>query len=72
MKCPTCRGRLKRGTAPFHVDRKGCHVQWDAIPAWVCAQCGEAVFEESAVATIEEALKGLDRRPRRLGRSPVA
>ena len=40
MTCPHCRGILERSTAPFRVDRGGYHVQWDALPAWVCKQCG--------------------------------
>jgi YgiT-type zinc finger domain-containing protein len=41
MECMHCRGRMIRGTAPFSLDRNGYHVSWDAIPAWVCSQCGE-------------------------------
>lgn len=24
MKCRYCHGTMERGTAPFHIDRKGC------------------------------------------------
>ena len=41
MECMHCKGRMVRGTAPFSLDRNGYHVSWDAIPAWVCSQCGE-------------------------------
>jgi len=54
MKCIHCQGEMKRGTTPFHVDRCGCHVTLDAIPAWVCEQCGETYFEEQAVDAIQE------------------
>jgi YgiT-type zinc finger domain-containing protein len=37
---------MKQGTAPLHIDKQGCHVTLDNIPAWVCEQCGEAYFEE--------------------------
>ena len=40
MECMHCKGGIIRGTAPFSLDRNGYHVSWDAIPAWVCSQCG--------------------------------
>jgi len=60
MMCPHCKGSLQSGTAPFHADRAGYHVQWDAVPAWVCDQCGEAVFESEQVEAIQHALAALD------------
>jgi YgiT-type zinc finger domain-containing protein len=57
-----CQGEMRKDTAPFHVDRKGYHVLWDSVPAWVCAQCGEAYFETEDVESIQEALKELDKR----------
>jgi len=51
---------MERKTAPFQIDRKGYHLLFDAIPAWVCTQCGEAYFEETEVNTIQEVLKKLD------------
>jgi YgiT-type zinc finger domain-containing protein len=52
---------MKRATAPFSLDRNGYHVAWDAIPAWVCTQCGEPFFESREVDLIQKALKELDR-----------
>lgn len=52
---------MKRGTAPFSLDRNGYHVSWDAIPAWVCMQCGEPFFEAREVDLIQNALRDLDR-----------
>jgi len=45
---------MKRGTTPFHVDRRGCHLTLDAVPAWVYQQCGEAHFEEKEVDAIQD------------------
>ena len=59
-KCVHCQGQLRRGSAPFHIDRAGYHVHWDAIPAWVCSQCGEAVFESQEVDAIQAVLATLD------------
>jgi len=54
MKCIHCHGEMVRNVAPFHVDRKGYHLLLDAVPAWVCSQCGEAYFEESEVQSVDE------------------
>jgi YgiT-type zinc finger domain-containing protein len=51
---------MKRGTAPFHVDRKGYHLLLDVVPAWVCLQCGEAYFEEAEVESIQDAIQVLE------------
>lgn len=69
MKCVYCQEQMHRGTAPFHVDRKGYHLVLDAVPAWVCQQCGEAYFEEREVASIQEAIDLLDRQTERLASS---
>lgn len=61
MECIHCKGRLRRAVAPLSIDRKGYHVHWDAIPAWVCTQCGEPTFEAREVARIQSALSELDR-----------
>ena len=62
MKCIHCQGEMQRGKTPFHVDRKGCHVLLDSIPAWVCQQCGEAYFEESEVDAIQDLIKSVEQR----------
>ena len=66
MKCIHCKGKMKRKTAPFHIDRKGYHLMFDAIPAWICTQCGEVYFEEEEVEAIQDALKSLDKRAAKL------
>ena len=66
MKCIQCKGKMQKGSAPFHVDRKGYHLLLDAVPAWVCAQCGEVYFEEAAVEAIQEAIRSLDKRTDKL------
>lgn len=66
MECLHCKGRLVKGTAPFNVDRSGYHLHWDAIPAWVCTQCGEPLFEDRQVDAIQDAIRSLDRENERL------
>lgn len=60
MNCMYCQGEMHRGSAPFHVDRKGYHLLLDSVPAWVCSQCGEAYFEEPEVDSIQIAIQALD------------
>ena len=69
MECIYCKGRMERATAPFSIDRKGYHIYWDAIPAWVCTQCGEPYFEAREVDLIQKALSVLDRESAALTRS---
>jgi len=69
MKCIHCQGKMGRGTAPFHIDRKGYHLILDTIPAWVCAQCGEVYFEEAEVEAIQKVMRDLDKRTGKLALS---
>ena len=66
MECIHCKGLMKRGTAPLSIERKGYHIHWDALPAWVCTQCGEPLFEGREVDVIQDAIKALDRENDRL------
>ncbi|MEM9275478.1 MAG: YgiT-type zinc finger protein [Cyanobacteria bacterium P01_F01_bin.143] len=61
MRCMYCQGEMKKSTAPFSINRKGYHVRWDAIEAYVCSQCGEPYFEPEAVETIQAAISALEK-----------
>lgn len=60
MKCMYCQGKMERSVAPFHIDRKGYHLQLDEIPAWVCSQCGEVYFGEEEVDSIQAVIRVVD------------
>jgi YgiT-type zinc finger domain-containing protein len=60
MECLCCKAQMKKGTAPFSIDRNGYHISLDAIPAWVCEQCGELLLETQEVDTIQDTLAVLD------------
>ncbi|MDM8540029.1 YgiT-type zinc finger protein [Desulfococcaceae bacterium HSG9] len=60
MECFHCKGRMIKGSAPFSADRNGYHISWESVPAWLCTQCGEALFEENEVKHIQNALKQVD------------
>jgi len=51
---------MVKGNAPFSADRLGYHISWESVPAWVCTQCGEALFEENEVSHIQKALQQID------------
>ena len=57
---------MERGAAPFHIDRKGYHLQLDKIPAWVCGQCGEVYFEEEEVNSIQSVIRAVDEKLEKL------
>ena len=57
---------MKQGTAPLHIDRNGCHVTIDNVPAWVCQQCGEAYFEEQEVDTIQDLIRTVEQKAHKL------
>ena len=48
---------MKRDRAPIHIDRDGCHITIDNVPAWICEQCGEPLFEEQKVEAIQDIVK---------------
>ena len=51
-----------KGTAPFHIDRRGVHITLDAVAAWVCSQCGEAYFDEGEVDAIQDLIESVDKK----------
>lgn len=61
MECFHCKGKMIHGNAPFSADRNGYHISWESVPAWVCTQCGEALFEDNEVNHIQNALQEVDR-----------
>lgn len=66
MKCMHCQGEMKKGSAPFHIDRQEYHLTLDAVPAWVCQQCGEPYFDEQEVDSIQEIIRAIEERAKKL------
>ena len=69
MNCIHCQGMLKRSQSPLHIDRNSIHVTLDNVPAWVCEQCGEAMFDEKEVETIQDLIKLLEDKSQALQQS---
>ena len=66
MNCVHCRGKMKRGTTPFYVHRKGCHLMLDDVPAWICQQCGEVYFDEREVDALQKIIASLEKKTEEL------
>jgi YgiT-type zinc finger domain-containing protein len=66
MKCFHCQAQLKRDTATFTDSRKGYVIVLHEVPAWVCPQCGEPMFDHAAVNGIQDVLKAIDDRIEKL------
>lgn len=69
MKCIHCQGEMRRGTTPFHIDRKGFHLMWESVPAWVCDQCGETYLEEKEADVIQDLIRSIEQKTRALAAS---
>ena len=60
MECSNCRSDLEPGRTTYTATRHGYHLRLDDIPAWICQQCGEPIFEERVVEAIQHLLMRLD------------
>ena len=66
MRCSHCQSELKRGTATFTDSRNGYVIALQDIPAWICRQCGEPMFDTDAVSGIQDLLRAVDERVKKL------
>ena len=71
MECPYCQSTLVRNKVSYMASRKGYHLIIDDVPAWVCEQCGEPLFDEQTVDVIQDMLRQVDARMEKLA-VPVA
>lgn len=62
MECLYCKGVLVRKGISYTATRKGYHLIIDEVPAWVCEQCGEPLFDEKTVDAIQGVLQCVDNR----------
>lgn len=59
MPCLYCQGSVRRSTTPLRVERRGCRVALESIPAWVCQRCDKPYYEAADVDLLEGALERL-------------
>lgn len=71
MECLYCKGEMVRRRIGYTVTRQGYHLIIDDVPAWVCGQCGEVLFEEETVEAIQSMLQEVDMHRQKLTRSAV-
>jgi len=51
---------LRKGETTYTITRKGYHLIVDHVPAWVCEQCGEVLFDEEQVKGIQQLIENAD------------
>jgi YgiT-type zinc finger domain-containing protein len=55
MRCVICKsGEVRPGVTTFTVERGDMTLVLKGVPARVCAQCGEAYFDEATTKRIEQ------------------
>jgi YgiT-type zinc finger domain-containing protein len=60
MQCYSCKGKLHKGETTYTITRKSYHLIIDHVPAWVCEQCGEVLFDEAQVKVIQQLIEDAD------------
>jgi YgiT-type zinc finger domain-containing protein len=61
MRCMRCAKDMGRGVSQFRIDRAAVHITFGRVPAWVCPNCGEMLFEESEVNAIQGLVEAVDK-----------
>jgi YgiT-type zinc finger domain-containing protein len=51
---------MKRGKAPFEIEKDGYRLRLEHVPAWICTQCGETYFEEKEVNSIQKVIQAVE------------
>lgn len=60
MKCTHCGGHMVYRRTSYSISRRGYHLTIDDIPAWVCTQCGEPIFDERRSEVIRDILERIE------------
>jgi YgiT-type zinc finger domain-containing protein len=63
---------LTRKLVSHTVTRKGYHLILDNVPAWVCEQCGEPLFDAETVDAIQAMVRAVESRLEKLNALAVA
>ena len=66
MECLYCKGNLTHKEISYTASRQGYHLIIDDVPAWVCEQCGEPLFDEQTVDVIQDMLRAVELRLKKL------
>lgn len=60
MNCLYCKGEMEKENTTYTIDREGYHLFIEAVPAYVCKQCGEKHFPEEEVEKIQHLIQRLE------------
>ena len=63
MRCFFCKGDMENTTTKYILDLDHCVVIVKNVPAMVCKQCGEKVFDSDTVERLEEIVDAVKRGP---------
>jgi YgiT-type zinc finger domain-containing protein len=72
VECFYCKGNLVRKEISYTATRQGYHLIIDDVPAWVCEQCSEPLFDEQTVDVIQDMLRAVEVRLKQLAVMPLA
>ncbi len=72
MECYYCKGEMKPGETSYSVSRDDYHLLISNLPAHICKQCGEPYFEPEEVDLIQDLIRGLEAKLRKLREIKVA
>lgn len=53
MECTLCHGRMAAKTITYSQFFEGQFILVENVPAWVCEQCGDTLFEPDVVEKLQ-------------------
>ena len=59
MKCFFCKGELESTKTKFIADLDSCVLIVKNVPAMVCTQCGEKVFDDNTMERLEQIVENV-------------
>ena len=61
MNCFYCKGEMEQSLTKFILDLGHCVVIVKNVPAMVCKQCGEKVFDDDTMGRLEQIVDSIKR-----------
>lgn len=70
MACDLCGAQVAAATVTYPLELAGGWVLIEGVPARVCPQCGESLFDPDTVARLQQIARG-GQQPQRTRETPV-
>ena len=70
MACDFCGARVAAATVTYPLELAGGWVLIEGVPARICPQCGESLFDPDTVARLQQIARG-GQQPQRIRETPV-